>query len=234
MIKYVLFDLDGTLLPMDQDLFVDTYFKGLATKMVPYGYDPKQLIKTVWAGTAAMIKNDGSQSNEDAFWNVFTSVFGPDSRSAEPVLETFYQVEFQNVQKVCGYTEKAAELIRQVKAQGLIPVLATNPIFPQIATFSRIRWAGLETSDFALITTYENSRFSKPNPAYYQDILNTLGTTADQCIMVGNDVGDDMVAQKLGMQVFLLTDCLINKTETDISQYPNGDFSALMTHITKL
>ena len=50
--------------------------------------------------------------------------------------------------------------------------------------------------------------------------------------MVGNDVGDDMVAQTLGMQVFLLTDCLINKTGNDISAYPNGSFDALEKYIT--
>ena len=31
-VKAVLFDLDGTLLPMDQDLFTKTYFKLLAKK----------------------------------------------------------------------------------------------------------------------------------------------------------------------------------------------------------
>ena len=57
-ITTVLFDLDGTLLPMDQDLFTKGYFKLLAAKLAPYGYEPKQLIDAVWAGTAAMLKND--------------------------------------------------------------------------------------------------------------------------------------------------------------------------------
>lgn len=49
--------------------------------------------------------------------------------------------------------------------------------------------------------------------------------------MVGNDVSDDMVARDLGMQVFLLTDCLINKNEVDISQFPHGSFEELMAFI---
>ena len=52
--------------------------------------------------------------------------------------------------------------------------------------------------------------------------------------MVGNDVGDDMVAESIGMKVFLLTDCLINKTENDISKYPNGSFEKLMEYIKSL
>lgn len=49
--------------------------------------------------------------------------------------------------------------------------------------------------------------------------------------MVGNDVSEDMIAQDLGMQVFLLTDCLINKENEDISRYPHGSFPQLMDYI---
>ena len=42
MKKAILFDLDGTLLPMDQTEFTNGYFKLLAAKMAPHGYDPKQ------------------------------------------------------------------------------------------------------------------------------------------------------------------------------------------------
>ena len=62
--KTVLFDLDGTLLPMDQDVFIRAYFGGLAQKLAPLGYEPKQLLDAVWAGTGAMVKNDGSRTNQ--------------------------------------------------------------------------------------------------------------------------------------------------------------------------
>ena len=52
--------------------------------------------------------------------------------------------------------------------------------------------------------------------------------------MVGNDVGEDMIAARLGMKVFLLTDCLINKAGGDISVYPNGDFDALKAYVQDL
>ena len=75
-IKAVLFDLDGTLLPMDQEVFIKAYFKGLSGKLIPLGYAPEQLIDTIWKGTAAMIKNDGSKLNEELFWEVFAGVYG--------------------------------------------------------------------------------------------------------------------------------------------------------------
>lgn len=229
--KTVLFDLDGTLLPMDQDVFVRAYFGGLAKKLAPYGYESKQLIDGIWAGTAAMVKNDGSKTNEDAFWDCFCGLVRADARKDEPLFEEFYRVEFQGVQAVCGHDDRAAEVIRYLKDRGCRVVLATNPIFPAIATRSRARWAGLDPADFDLVTTYENSRHCKPNPDYYLDILGAIGETPENCIMVGNDVGEDMVAQRLGMQVFLLTDCLINRKGADISAYPQGSFPELMAFL---
>ena len=49
-IKAVLFDLDGTLLPMDMNAFMKIYFGGLSKALAPYGYEPKSLIDAVWAG----------------------------------------------------------------------------------------------------------------------------------------------------------------------------------------
>lgn len=233
-IRYVLFDLDGTLLPMDQDDFIKAYFGRLVQRLAPMGYDPEKLIKSIWGGTAAMVKNDGSKSNEVRFWKYFATIFGEDSRKDEPEFDAFYRTDFQAVRQVCGFDSRAAKVIQMVKDKGLTPVLATNPIFPAVATESRMRWAGLKQEDFALYTTYENSTHCKPNPAYYQDILSHLHAAPEECVMVGNDVTEDMVAQTLGMKVFLLTACLINKENKDISCYPNGDFDALMDYIQSM
>lgn len=233
-IKTVLFDLDGTLLPMDQDVFVEKYFGLLALKLAPYGYESKALIKAIWTGTGAMVKNNGDASNETVFWKTFSAIYGKDATVDLPVFEEYYKNEFQQVQGVCGYTPDAAKVVELVKSKGMQVVLATNPIFPAIATQSRMRWAGLNAEDFVLYTTYENARHSKPNPEYYRDILQQIGARPEECLMVGNDVTEDMVAQTLGMQVFLLTDCLINKENKDISVYPHGDFAALFSFISEL
>ena len=51
--------------------------------------------------------------------------------------------------------------------------------------------------------------------------------------MVGNDVTEDMIASKVGINVFLLTDCLINKEREDINRYPRGSFEQLLNYIKK-
>ena len=225
--KTVLFDLDGTLLPMDQDEFIKAYFGGLATKLVPYGYEPNKLIKGIWTGTKAMVANDGTMTNEERFWQAFQGLFEEDVRKDEPIFDDFYHHEFRFVSFSCGHTPQAAQLVSWLKGEGCRVVLATNPIFPAVATGSRMQWAGLKAADFELVTTYENSSFCKPNLDYYRDILCKIGEAPENCIMVGNDVTEDMVARELGMEVFLLTDCMINKENKDISQYPHSSFDAL-------
>ena len=233
-ITTVLFDLDGTLLPMDQDIFVKAYFSRLAKKLAPLGYEPEKLIKNIWVGTMSMVKNDGSILNEKAFWNKFSEFYGEDVIKDEPVFDEFYHNEFQEAKSSCGYNPLAAKTVNYIKSLGFRVALATNPIFPAIATESRTRWAGLKPEDFELYTTYENSHYSKPNPKYYLEVVEKLGVKPEECLMVGNDVNEDMIAKTLGMKVFLLTDCMINKDNKDISVYPNGGFEALMEYVEAL
>ena len=231
MLKMILFDLDGTLLPMDQEVFTKDYFKRLAAKLLPHGYQADQLVDGIWAGTAAMVKNDGTCTNEEAFWRRFVQIFGEKALADKPIFDEYYRVEFQQVAEVCGCSAEAKATIEELKKRGYRIALATNPIFPAIATESRIRWAGLEPEEVELYTTYENTCYCKPNPDYYRDLLQRLDCQAEECLMIGNDVEEDMIAESIGMKVFLLTDCMINKKERDISVFPHGGFKDLLQYL---
>ncbi|MCI8553837.1 MAG: HAD family hydrolase [Clostridiales bacterium] len=227
MLKTLLFDLDGTLLPMDQEEFTRGYFQLLAAKMTPHGYDAQQLVEAIWSGTAAMVKNDGDQSNELVFWKRFSEICGEKVLTDKPLFDEFYTREFEGAQAFCQYDPGAADTVRLAKQLGYRVALATNPIFPAAATEARIRWAGLSPEDFELRTSYENTGYCKPNPDYYRDIARRLDVRPEECLMVGNDVTEDMVAETIGMKVFLLTNCLINRDQRDASAYPGGDFRRL-------
>lgn len=232
--KAVLFDLDGTLLPMDYDGFLQLYFGNLAKRMAKYGYDPDELVKNIWTGTKAMVMNDGSCMNETRFWDLIAGIYGVDVLQDKVLFDDFYREEFIKAKVACGFDPMAKETVELVKKLGMKTALATNPIFPMIATRQRMDWAGLKKEDFELCTTYENIGVSKPNPAYYTEIAKRLDVAPEECLMVGNDVAEDMVAIKAGMKVFLLTDCLLNKKEEDISGYPQGGFAKLQEFIKLL
>ena len=233
-ITTILFDLDGTLLPMDQDTFAKAYVKGLTLAAEPAGYSPMIFSTAIMAGTAAMVKNYGKKTNEEVFWDTLERTYGKSVKNDVHLFDDFYATDFQKIKDVCGFDPKAAKLIRHIKEKSFRVALATNPLFPSVATESRIRWAGLDREDFELYTTYETSRYCKPNLDYYREVLSQLGVSPEECLMVGNDAHEDMIAEQLGMKVFLLTDCLINKNNTDISRYPQGSFDDLFAFIDRL
>ena len=233
MIDTVLFDLDGTLLPMDQEAFVKTYLGLLARYMEEYGFEPKRLMQVMGEGIRAMVTNDGSRTNEEAFWQAFRATYGDRSEAAREILEQFYASEFIKARVTCGFAPEAAELIRSLKEKGIRVVLATNPLFPRTATMQRIRWAGLEPEDFEFFTTFEDIGFCKPNPAYYRDLLEKLGLEPENCLMVGNDLDEDIrPALSLGMKAFLLTPCLIDRGGPEV-EVPRGGFAELKEFLLK-
>ncbi|MBE6602473.1 MAG: HAD family hydrolase [Ruminococcaceae bacterium] len=230
--QYVLFDLDGTLLPMDKR-FDRAYFGGLCKRLAPHGYEPDALVSTIWEGVKEMVKNDGSRTNEEVFWDAFERVIGKNARADEPYFAAYYEEDFDSIAEVCPCDPRARQILDLLHEKKIPAVLATNPIFPAIATQKRMAWAGLSSEDFIFYTTYENFGYCKPNLDYYRAILKKIGAEPHECLMVGNDVDEDMVARELGMEVFLLTDCLLNRQNTDIEQYPHGNFDDLIAFLTK-
>lgn len=234
MKKTVMFDLDGTLLPFVQEDFIKLYFGGLCKKLAPLGYDPDSVVKNVWKGTGAMIKNNGSRKNSEAFWETFRTAFS-DLPDALPLCDDFYTNEFDRVKICLKYFPDHKPMIKQLKDKGFEIVLATNPIFPRTAQLTRMAWAGLSESDFSYITDYDNSSFCKPDPNYFKAILEVVGANAEDCVMIGNSVAEDMFpAKSLGMRTFLVTDFLENPEGLDYSGLEKGSFEQAMEFLMSL
>ena len=231
MLKNILFDLDGTLLPMDMEHFTNGYFKLLVKKLQEYGFEGNEFIKNIWTGIKYMVANDGTKSNAEAFWNYMETAYGERVKLARNVCEDFYANEFDGGKEFCGFNPDVKKLVDDCRKNGYRVFLATNPIFPDVATRKRTSWAGLDVEDFEWYTTYENCNSCKPNLNYYMELINRFSLNPEECLMVGNDVEEDMVAEKLGMQTFLITDCMINKNNRDISVYDHGNFDDLRTYI---
>ena len=234
MIDTVLFDLDGTLLPMDLDAFIKAYMGELNKKLTSLGFDSKKSLDAVLAGTKAMYKTNGETLNYDTFWNTFEQVSGIKREECESDLEDFYKNDFVKLgSKVC-LAEKCDNMIKAVhilKEKGYKLVLATNPLFPKLATQARIKWAHLDEELFELVTSYENCHFTKPNIKYYEEVLDMLSLKAENCMMVGNDSLEDGMIEKLGIPLYLVKDYLIHREDTPLSSKWQGSSEEFLNFV---
>ena len=94
MLDAILFDLDGTLLPMDNDEFTKGYLSLLARAVAPYGYAADTMIPAMWQGVAAMVKNDGTRRNCEVFWQIFSDLLSRDVTADIPHFDAFYSDGF--------------------------------------------------------------------------------------------------------------------------------------------
>ena len=232
--KAVLFDLDGTLLPISEETFTKAYFGSLSQTLAPAGFDPQQLIKGVWAGTKCMMKNDGSKRNDRVFWDEFTRLFDCEEAPVRAMCDAFYANEFDKLRTVAAPAPYSELVVRVLRNKGYKLVLATNPLFPPVAVETRLRWIGLTMGDFELVTTYENSRYCKPNPGYYRDIVDALGISAADCLMVGNNVTEDMCFASLGGAVYLVTDNVENPAGIAYADYQQGSMADFAAYVEEL
>lgn len=223
----VFFDLDGTLTPMETDKFVDLYFSSYANYLTPHGYHLSAMQEAILTGIRAMVANEGPETNEEIFFRYYAEILGDKVYKDKDLFLNYYKEDFVKTKEAIGCNPKAAETVLRLKEKDFRVVLTTNPLFPDIAIETRIRWGGMEPSWFDHITTYEQYHHCKPNPDYYREVMDKLGLTPEECIMVGNNTEEDMIAKDLGLTVFLLTDCLLNPGNQDIAQYPNGNFDDL-------
>lgn len=232
MRKAVFFDLDGTLLPLDMEAFLHTYYSQIS-KSGFYELLGENGHHAFEKAIYAMLANDGCALNRDVFFGALREMTNADMQTIEAHMDAFYADSF-NAVKHCTHTEPdAVDTVRLLLQKGYRLILATNPLFPSAATDARIKWAGLNKSDFEYISYYDNSHYCKPNLAYFKEILSATGLGAHQCYFVGNDVREDMVCLELGFQGFLVTNHLIGDPK-EVPQCAQGDYSVLRSFAENL
>ncbi len=203
-IKAILFDLDGTLLAVNLDLFIQQYLKLLSESLAHF-IAPKKLIPCLLKASAALDKNDGTKTNEKVFEEIFFPLIGYKREEIEPIFDNFYDQVFPELRRYTRRKPEARSVVQLAFDRGIDVVIATTPLLPETAIVQRLEWAGVPVTDFPfrLITTFENSRANKPNIIYYKQILEEIGHPAERCLMVG-DEDKDMMAANLGLKTFLV------------------------------
>lgn len=227
-IKAVLFDLDGTLIDIDLKKFIPGYLK-LLSESISHLILPAKVISKLLKASEAVNKNDGTQTNDSLFAKVFFPIEGYTREEIQPYFDKFYETKFVELKKFTKKKDSARRVVQEVFNKNLKAVVATTPVLPLTAIKQRLDWAGVGDFDFTLITHIENSRANKPNLLYYKEIINYLGFSPKDCLMVG-DEAKDMVAANIGCPTFF-----VESSNTDITQtIPKPSYEGPLEDILKI
>lgn len=201
----VLLDMDDTLLINDFDQFLPHYMRLLGTELAPW-CDPQRMVREVLNGTQRMAANlDPTLTLEKVFDGVFYPHLDLDKTQLQPILHEFYSVKFNQLSHLTSQITGVADFINNLRRDGYLLAVATNPLFPLAAIHTRLSWAGFSPpfKQFRLISAYEDFHFAKPNPEFIAECLARLGWPPVSTIMVGNSQTEDIEpARQLGLAVF--------------------------------
>ncbi|RJR20810.1 MAG: HAD family hydrolase [Desulfobacteraceae bacterium] len=210
MYNTLLFDLDGTLLDIDMDIFLPRYFQVL-TRRFSYLISPEEFVRHLLHSTRLMIMNkDPQKTNEEVFMEDFIPRLGLPREELQPILTDIYTNDFGHLGKYTRRKPLARTIMNLSYKKGLELIIATNPVFPRLAIEHRLRWSGLEDLPYRLVTTYENMHFCKPHREYYEEVLSVAGRKPGECLMIGNDAREDLAAAAVGIKTFLVRDHILN------------------------
>jgi FMN phosphatase YigB (HAD superfamily) len=207
MPKAILFDMDGTLIDDSMDTFLPPYF-GAITQKLAHLVPPDRLIAQLQASTRAMVaNNDPTRTMAEAFAADFFPKIGVPREQLMPLFDEFYARDYPQLRAFVKPIPGARDLIASAIQRGHPVVIATMPVFPRTAIQQRMEWGRIADFPYALVTDYETMHASKPNPAYYREIAARIGYAPGDCVMVGNEVQNDILpAKRAGMKTFWVTD----------------------------
>lgn len=234
----VLFDLDGTLLELDMDQFLPVYLRRLAQWLTDL-FEPEDFLRRLLEATTAVIEYPGGDRlNGDLLYERLWQSLDPDRHpGARPErrpevlarLDRFYREVFPQLQSLARFRPEGPQVVAAARARGWKVVLATNPIFPRLAIEERMRWAGLDPAWFDLVTTLENMHTCKPRVDYYLEVAARIGLPPERCLMVGNDLRNDIApARTAGMAVFAVDGLLLHQDEPVAAEAPRGTLGQLL------
>ncbi|MBU5591969.1 HAD family hydrolase [Clostridium sp. MSJ-4] len=239
MLNTILFDLDGTLLPINMEVFEKVYVKEVGdyfSDMLPLN----AFREILWTCTKSMIENTEQITNQEIFIREFNKIINHKNITNVTLnmfmdrFDKFYDTAFFKLKDSVEDVKSMKDSVKILKEKGYNLVIATNPLFPIKAINHRIRWAGFEPKDFSYISSFEKNNYCKPQLKYYKEVLDHIGKNPEECMMVGNDVQEDLVAKSIGIKTFLIKDHILHRTDDEIITDYKGDYDEFLRFVKSL
>ena len=205
MLKAVLFDLDNTLVLFDEPAFYERYFARICRSFSDI-FPPEEFRNRLLRATMALRRSSGEVSNHRFFLDVFIEGYEHPVTEIWRRFTKFYEDDYDRIEVEVKVPSGLHDGISRLQQRGLKLVVASNPIFPLMVQQKRMAWAGIDRFRFDLVTHIENMSFVKPRLEYYLQICEKIDVAPEECLMVGNDPINDMVAGVTGMKTYLTTE----------------------------
>ncbi|MDO4747640.1 MAG: HAD family hydrolase [Eubacteriales bacterium] len=235
MKKLIMTDLDCTLLPMDQDLYIKMYVNEVAKLFCELGFDGKAIAKATMQASFMMATNDGTKTNEVAFNQAFSKIIGEKASELLDIFPQVYADRYEVIRESTTPNPYIKEIVGLMKEKAEHVVIATQPMFPIEAVERRLSWIGLSADMFDFVTTFDKCSYCKPNPMFYKEIMDRYGASAEDTVMFGNDVNEDILpCTEINVESFLVLDGLINAQNHDISNLNKGNYKDMIEYLRSL
>ena len=227
-IKAVLLDMDGTLINNDRNRFGAEYTE-LVYRRFPKKIPFNKFKEAIYISFEAMTKNNGQKTNEKVFHDTFFPLINFPLSQGIKIFDHVHKHDFASLKREEEVIPETYGVVKKILDMGYKVVIATNPIFPLDVMYERLKWANIDKLPFELVTSYETSTYAKPNPLYYREILDKIGSEPEDCLMVG-DEHMDMVASLIGIKTMF-----IKSASSDLNeQTPMPNFKGELSDIISI
>jgi FMN phosphatase YigB (HAD superfamily) len=230
-IKAVLFDLDGTLLQAEMNDFIPAYIDGLSWHFTDVALHYTFCATVREAITALLAGDGGSMTNEAFFLATLRQRLGIDPGLFSERLARYCADGLVRLKPFIHPLSMAPQILDCCRERGFTVILATNPVFPRALVNARLAWGGIGEFPFDLVTSFENTRYCKPDPRYFTDLLEEFGLLPSEAIMVGNDTEHDLAARDVGIATFLVDTWLADRLDGDFETDYRGGHPELLSFL---
>ena len=156
--RAIFFDLDGTLLPMEIDEFMRTYFEALGAYVARFGVAPEAFMAGMKAGIKNMAAHDDGRPNSDAFWEALVRArrspmraTGRRSSTASTKLNSV-----RSARAWCRTRRRRAPWTRS-RPRAIRSCWPRCPCSPSAPCGGACEWAGVDSGKFSRLTNFANS-----------------------------------------------------------------------------